>query len=177
MQHGLSLLIAIAVSSPCDAHLSVVGYRRGEGSAAETWRVDTGVQRSQPLPALGSIAGACGCARASLRASHRSIPPAPGSSAPRWGEGRGQWQPALDSSQGPWFMRHGTLEELEPSGCLGDAESLLPGARRQLSAGCPQPRCTSHPGCGSGRVTGQRGKLSVQMKGCKYIYSSTERLC
>lgn len=71
----LSLLTASAVSFPHDVRLSVRGYHQGEGgSAPETWRAAAGVQRARPLPALGSIASACGCARASLRASHRGIP-------------------------------------------------------------------------------------------------------
>lgn len=178
MQNELSLLIASAVRFPHHVYLSVMGYHQGEGSSApEMQCADMGVQRSQPLPVLGSTVSACGvrehlCENPTVEHFH------PGQRLSEVGEGRGEWQPAVSSSQGPCFTRHSTLEEMHPSRFPGVlSPSSPPGCTASSMLGIPDPDVLPALAMAPGRVTAQLGKLLLQMKGCKCIYSNIQYLC
>lgn len=116
-------------------HLSIMGYHQGEGgSAPEMWCVGIGVQKVRLLGALGSIAGACVCVRASLRASHCSIPPAWDSSSQRWAREEGSDGQLWSSPKGP-VLGDAVLSKAHPSECLGNGEPHRTHSR--LGVGCP----------------------------------------
>lgn len=69
----------------------------------------------------------------------RSVRPALGSSSQVWARDEGTGSP-------PWHVPRVLFHTALSKG---------------LSAGCPPPRLTSQPGCGSGRVPGQLGKLQM----------------
>lgn len=66
-------------------------------------------------------------------------------------------------------MRHSTSAEVQPSRCPGDADAPRGHAAGSV-LGVPNTNVFATLAAAPGRVTGQLGKLLVQVRGCKYIY-------